>query len=63
MTDLIRLPDIAQQIGLSLNTVYQMHSQGKLPDATFDDGTVKLWDRADIVEWDASRNKTPGRRT
>ncbi len=60
--DLIRLPDIAHLIGRTRGYVYQMHHNDKLPEPAFDDGVVKLWDRATIIEWDRTRNKTPGRR-
>ena len=57
--ELLGVGEVADIIGLKVETVYVMHSEGKLPepDAYANGGRTKLWERRTIKTWDKKRRK------
>ena len=65
-SDLLRIVDIAEILGVSHQRVHQIYKQGRLPKPARRDEIGPLWERADIEKWAGAewwgKSRTPWRK-
>ena len=55
--NLVGIPGLAKLTGLTVGTVAQMRTHGKLPPPDVTLGRTKRWKESTIIEWNEQRTK------